>query len=137
MTADQRIRPAYPFATSLLAMCALAGCVATPMPVLTDFSEIKAEVRVPYDSWVGPSLEASRPAADPIGAEHCGSLGKTAVFVSARSEVTSYATASSGIRYEVAGVHIFLYRCEEEGGLGESPPLSARSIGTESWKRLG
>ena len=121
MAANDRIRAALPAAIFLFQAIALGGCATTPMPVLTDFSEIKAEVRVPYDAWFGPSLEESQPAADPVGAEHCASLGKEAVFVSARSEITSYAI-SGRIQYEDKGVHIFLYRCEEDGRLVGSPP---------------
>lgn len=72
------------------------------------FSEIKAEVRVPYSDMGGPSLEKSRLAADPIGAEHCASLGKTAVFVSGRREVGTIATDV------YTGEYVFLYRCEDD-----------------------
>ena len=86
------------------------------MPALTDFTEIKAEVRVPYDDW-GPTLEKSRPAADPVGAEHCGSLGKRTVLVSARTVVTRVDKTEflDGTIDSESGVHIFLYRCEDDG----------------------
>lgn len=80
------------------------------MPVLTDFTEIKAEVRVPYDEFSGPPYEESREAADPVGAEHCESLGKKAVFVSGRTEITG-ANTSGNISVGF-GAHVFLYRCE-------------------------
>ena len=112
-------------------LVSLAGC-ATPMPVLTDFTEIKAEVKVPYDEFSGPPYEESRIAADPIGAEHCESLGKKAVFVSGRTEITGANTSTSvtpvygsdpivtsiSIGY---GAHVFLYRCEETTVVGEPP----------------
>lgn len=102
-----------------LGLVALGGC-ATPMPVLTDFTEIKAEVKVPYDEFSGPPYEESRVAADPIGAEHCESLGKRAVFVSGRTEITGSNTSTSGISIGY-GAHVFLYRCEEEGGVRGNP----------------
>ena len=121
MATNDPIRAALSAATFLFAVIAPGACAITPMPVLTDFSEIKAEVRVPYDAWFGPSLEESQPAADPVGAEHCASLGKEAVFVSARSEATSY-VVSGAIEYEDQGVHIFLYRCEDDESLVGNPP---------------
>ncbi len=89
------------------------------MPVLTDFSEIKAEVRVPFDEIVEPAFEDAREASDPVGAKHCESIGKKAVYVSGRKE-GDYAgsvvtgNAESGVtsvaiyKYE----YVFLYRCE-------------------------
>ena len=82
-----------------LGLVALTGC-ATPMPVLTDFTEIKAEVRVPYDEFGGPPYEESRIAADPVGSEHCESLGKKAVFVSGRTEITGANTSVTPVQGE-------------------------------------
>ncbi len=98
----------------------LSGC-ATPVPVLTDFSEIKAEVRVPYDAIAGPSFDDARQSASPVAAEHCRSLGKVSVYVSGRGE-SEYAGSviSDGSSYG-GGVtstniytseYVFLYRCE-------------------------
>ena len=71
---------------AITGLALLAGC-ATPTPILTDFSEIKAEVRVQYDNLRWPSLKEARQLADPVAAEHCRSLGKTPVYVSGREEV--------------------------------------------------
>ena len=95
------------------------------MPVLTDFSEIKAEVRVPFD---GIALEDAREASDPVGTEHCESIGKRAVYVSGRKEgdyAGSVATsnAESGVTSVVAIYkyeYVFLYRCEAGHLPGES-----------------
>ena len=104
----------------IVCMSALTGC-ATPMPVLTDFSEIKAEVRVPYDAIAGPSFEDARQSAGPVASEHCGSMGKVPVYVSGRGE-SEYAgsVVSDGTSYG-GGVtstniyrneYVFLFRCE-------------------------
>ncbi len=101
----------------------LAGC-ATPMPVLTDFSEIKAEVRVPYDAMVGPSFDDARQSANPVAGEHCGSMGKDAVYVSGRGEseyagaiVTDGSSYGGGVSSTniYATEYVFLYRCESAG----------------------
>ena len=112
-----------------LGLATLVGC-ATPMPALTDFTEIKAEVKVPYDEFGGPPYEESRIAADPVGAEHCQSLGKKAVFVSGRTEITGANTSVTPVHGSATpivtsigyGAHVFLYRCEEEGGPSGKPP---------------
>lgn len=95
-----------------------------PSPILTDFSEIKAEVRVPADLF-GPSFDDALASAEPIGGEHCGSLGKDAVYVSGRKEVTSHNTTTTctevddvGTRcnhseYADAWEYVFLFRCED------------------------
>ena len=107
------------------------GC-ATPAPVLTDFSEIKAEVRVRYDTLVGPSIEDARKAADPIADEHCQSLSKNAVYVSGREEAEYAGTIVSDTSNSYpegwgGGVsstniymteYVFLYRCEDEAPPG-------------------
>ena len=111
-------------------LTALAGC-ATPVPVLTDFSEIKAEVRVPYDSLAGPSIEDARKAADPLADEHCRSLGKNTVFVSGRAEAEYAGTIVSDTTSYPEGwgggvsstnvymtEYVFLYRCEDEAPQG-------------------
>ena len=100
------------------------------MPVLTDFSEIKAEVRVPYDELVGPSFEDARLSAEPIAAEHCGSMGKESVYVSGRVEseyagsiiTDSSSSYGGGVRSTnmYATEYVFLYRCE-----ANSPPVGA------------
>ena len=113
-----------------LGLVALTGR-ATPMPVLTDFTEIKAEVKVPYSEFSGPPYEESRIAADPIGAEHCESLGKRAVFVSGRTEITGANTSitpvygSDPIVISTGyGAQVFLYRCEGEGGPRGNAPTT-------------
>ena len=104
-------------------MSVLAGC-ATPMPVLTDFSEIKAEVRVAYDDIAGPSFEDALQSANPVAAEHCGSMGKSTVYVSGRAEseyagslVTDGGEYGGGVRSTniYATEYVFLYRCESTG----------------------
>ena len=113
-----------------LGLVALVGCATTPMPVLTDFTDIKAEVRVPYDEFGGPPYEESRIAADPVGAEHCESLGKKAVFVSGRTEITGANTSVTPVQGSATpivisigyGAHVFLYRCQQQDDRrGEAP----------------
>ena len=79
----------------------LSGCATTPYAAMSDFTDNKAEVRVAYDLF-GPSSEAAKAAADPVGAEHCGSLKKTTTFISARRQPHT----------DYEGDYIFLYRCE-------------------------
>ena len=83
-----------------MALALAAGCATTPYAALTDFTSDKAEVRVEY-GILGPNRDDARVLADPVGEEHCQTLGKTTKFVSARVQ-----------RFEqYDGEYIFLYRC--------------------------
>lgn len=97
----------------LWTMAALVSGCATPMPVLVDFSEIKAEVRVPFDSLAGPSFEEARDSADPVAAQHCHSLGKRTVYVSGRDESEYAGTIGTETPINIYETeYVFLYRCE-------------------------
>ena len=107
-----------------VACVSVVGGCATPMPVLTDFSEIKAEVRVPYDAIAGPSFEDALRSASPVAAGHCRSMGKHTVFVSGREEseyagsiVTDGSSYGAGVSSTniYATEYVFLYRCESAG----------------------
>lgn len=88
-------------AIAAMALLTAAGCTTTaPYAALTDFTADKAEVRVEY-GILGPNRDAARLAADPVGEDHCQTLGKTTKFVSARVQ-----------RFDASnGEYIFLYRC--------------------------
>ena len=114
----------------VVCVAVVVGC-ATPMPVLTDFSEIKAEVRVPYDEIGGPSFDDARQSAHPVAAEHCGSMGKDTVYVSGRGEseyagsiISDGSSYGGGVRSTnlYATEYVFLYRCESIGLTGNSRP---------------
>ncbi|MCZ0945148.1 MAG: hypothetical protein OXJ53_19010 [Gammaproteobacteria bacterium] len=106
------------------------------MPVLVDFSEIKAEVRVPFDSIAGPSFEEARDSAAPVAAEHCRSLGKRTVYVSGRDESEDAGTIGEETKINIYETeYVFLYRCE-----GVSPPHVYpvdRQSGTRSSRQDG
>ena len=101
----------------------VSGC-ATPMPVMVDFSEIKAEVRVPFDSLAGPSFERARESAEPVAAQHCRSMGKRTVYVSGRDESEYAGTVGGETRINIYETeYVFLYRCE-----GEAPSTHGASF---------
>ena len=79
----------------------LGGCTSTtPYAALTDFTSDKAEVRVEYNI-LGPKRDDARVVADPVGEDHCQTLGKATKFVSARVQRFN----------DYEGEYIFLYRC--------------------------
>lgn len=87
--------------SAVISIFALAGCATAPSPGLWDFSEVKAEVRVPY-SLFGPGVDDSLESSRPVAQEHCERLGKTAALVSSwRKPVDEY-----------SGEYVFIYRCE-------------------------
>ena len=110
-------------ALCMLICACVAGCETVPSPILTDFSEIKAEVRVPADLF-GPSFDDALTSAEPISGDHCRSLGKDAIYVSGRKEVTSHNTTTTCTEvddertrcnqseYANAWEYVFLFRCD-------------------------
>jgi len=85
----------------IAAAAMLAGCNTIPQPALADFDNNKAEVRVAYDLF-GPSMVEAREYANPVGREHCRSVGKTTTYISSRM-----------VRWDqYNGEYVFLYRCE-------------------------
>ena len=89
-----------------LAALTLTACASTPLAVLSDFSDDRAEVMVPYTSLFGlgqsPDAAAARELADPVAEEHCTLVGKTTTYVSLRP----LANSPDG------GDYVILYRCE-------------------------
>lgn len=87
------------FAMAIVAV-SLAGCMVTPYPAITDFTDDKVEVRVRYTiPMLDPALTASRPHAE----EHCRSVGKESyTFMSSRDRRVD----------EYSGEWIFLFRCD-------------------------
>ena len=94
----------------------MTGC-ATALPgVLSDFSEMKAEVAVPiwrnivFEAPYREILESAGPVAD----EHCASVGRKPVFVSMRGVDLRSAVVVGGVGATNTGEAIVLYRCEKE-----------------------
>ena len=117
---DLRQRGAATMKTLVLSVCYLfmAGC-ATALPgVLSDFSEMKAEVSVPI--WRNPLFEPPYAkileSASPVAERHCASVGGKPVFVSMRGADMRSAVRSAVV---VAGTSntgeaLVLYRCEKQ-----------------------
>ena len=105
--------------TPVLFGCCLlmAGCATVLPGVLSDFSEMKAEVSVPiwrnilFEAPYGKVLESSGPVAE----RHCASVGRKPVFVSMRGvDVRSSVVVVGGIGTANTGDAVVLYRCQKE-----------------------
>ena len=102
---------------ALFGCCLLMASCATVQPgVLSDFSEMKAEVAVPIwrnillEAPYGEILESAGPVAD----KHCSSVGRKPVFVSMRGVDLRGAVVVAGVGASNTGDAIVLYRCEKE-----------------------
>ena len=115
---DLRQRGAATMKTLVLFACYLfmAGC-ATALPgVLSDFSEVKAEVSVPI--WRNPLFEAPYAkileSAGPVAERHCASVSGKPVFVSMRGADMRGAVLVTGVGTSNTGEALVLYRCEKQ-----------------------
>ena len=94
----------------------MASCATVLPGVLSDFSEMKAEVSVPiwrnilFQASYGKILESANPVAE----KHCASVGAKPVFVSMRGADLRGAVVVGGVGATNAGDAIVLYRCEKE-----------------------
>ena len=114
---DIRERGATFWGTLALLGCLLpmAGCATTLPGVLSDFSEMKAEVSVPI--WRNILFQASYAkileSANPVAENHCASVGAKPVFVSMRGvDLRGAVVVPIGVTN--TGDAIVLYRCEKE-----------------------
>ena len=93
----------------------MAGCATTGPGVLSDFSEMKAEVAVPI--WRNILFEVPYreilESAGPVANGHCSSVGRKPVFVSMRGVDLRSAVVVAGVATNT-GEAIVLYRCEKE-----------------------
>ena len=69
---------------------------------------------MPFDSLAGLSFEEAPDSAAPVPGEHCGSLGKRAIYVSGRDESECAGTIREETKVNIYETeYVFLYRCEE------------------------
>lgn len=121
----------------------MTGCATTLPGVLSDFSEMKAEVAVPI--WRNILFEAPYreilDSAGPVADEHCASVGRKPVFVSMRGGDLRSAVVVGGVGATNTGEAIVLYRCEKErDDIEESIRLGIAAIHpdlvAQMWDRL-
>ncbi|MCY3621274.1 MAG: hypothetical protein OXH68_06130 [Gammaproteobacteria bacterium] len=104
--------------TPVLFGCCLlmAGCATVLPGVLSDFSEMKAEVSVPilrnilFEAPYSKVLESSGPVAE----KHCASVGRKPVFVSMRGVDLRNSVVVVGVGATNTDDAIVLYRCDKE-----------------------
>ena len=121
----------------------MAGCATSGPGVLSDFSEMKAEVAVPI--WRNILLEAPYreilESAGPVADKHCSSVGRKPVFVSMRGVDLRSTVVVAGVGASNTGEAIVLYRCEKERDeVEESVRIALAAIHpdfvAQAWDRL-